>query len=187
MRRITLLCAASVALTWSSAAQAQKHDASGASHETAGIHEEETEHLNTVGLFGGGTVKRGEPGEATLALEYTRRFRHGEKIWPVWLGAVGEVVLADEKEYLLILVAYWRPPHSQAWLRTGPGVEWTTEESHEAGHGESTETTTEFVYRLGGGYTMELGGGIGLAPSLDLDFVRSTVAVVFGFTLEYGF
>jgi hypothetical protein len=187
MRRITLLCAASVALTWSSAAPAQAQHAPGASHETAGPHEEGAARLNTVGLFGGATVKRGEPGEATLALEYTRKFRHREKTRPVWLGAIGEVVLADEKEYLLILVAYWQPPHSQAWLRTGPGVEWTTEESHEAGHGESTETATEFVYRLGGGYTMELGGGIGVAPSLDVDFVRSDVAVVFGFTLEYGF
>ena len=61
-------------------------------------------------------------------------------------------------------MAYGRPPHTEAWIRTGPGAEWTTEESREPGHEGATEKTTDFVYRLGVGYTMELGGGIGLSP-----------------------
>jgi len=111
--------------------------------------------------------------------------------WAV--GGFGEVIFAEHTEYLLGIPLYFFLTE-RFWLRTGPGVEFVTEslEEHE-GHSVSssssqTPTTTEskFLFRLGAGYNIEL-GGLTLTPSLDLDLVRNARALVWGLNIGKSF
>ena len=65
-----------------------------------------------------------------------------------------------------------------------PGVEFITEDvTH---HGENLSKKTEFVLRMGAGYTFNL-GILTLAPGINLDIVRDHTSLVAGLNVGYGF
>ncbi len=69
------------------------------------------------------------------------------------------------------------------WIRSGPGIEILQEE---IGHTGETESKTEFLYRVGAGYSFHF-GRFSIDPSVDLDFIRNSTTLVWGVNFGMGF
>ena len=151
--------------------------------ETASSHvNEHAIHWNHIAVFIGATSKFEKEGtHFSIGLDYVRRLPPTTR-WDV--SVFGEAIFEKHTEWLFgIPLIYW--PSHHIWLRTGPGIEILLEEEHH--HTETiTETTVEFLWRLGIGYEIEFGNYV-LSPSIDLDFGRSTTAMVWGLNFGYGF
>lgn len=142
-------------------------------------------HAHHVAVFGGTTVNLEKSGaHATVGLDYVFRLSEGRS--PYGVGIFGEAILASHTEWVAGALAYFFPVGG-LWFRTGPGMEFVTEEHEGEGEGSSTLShTTEFLYRVGAGYNFGIGSVI-LAPSVDLDIVRAHTTLVIGLNVGYGF
>lgn len=149
-------------------------------------------HLNHIAMFAGATSFIEKVGtHFSLGVDYLRYFRH-EQRWGI--SIFGEVILAEHTEWLFGIPIYYQFENN-LWLRSGPGLEFHKEEITEKnGHEDSeadqnhtaTESKTEFVLRIGMGYNIHV-ATITIAPSLDLDFLRSTTSLVWGINVGKGF
>jgi hypothetical protein len=151
--------------------------------ETAGPHKNEhTTHWNHIAVFDGATSKFEKEGtHFTLGLDYIRKFPPSGR-WAI--SIFGEAIFEEHTEWLIGIPLFYRL-YDNLWVRTGPGIEILQEEEHD--HGETkTEIKVEFLWRVGIGYDFEF-GKYSIAPSIDVDFGRSTTAVVWGLNFGYGF
>ena len=147
-------------------------------HETHVSHS----HWNHMAIFAGATSKFEKQGtHFTLGLDYVRKFPPSGR-WAV--SVFGEAIFEEHTEWLFgIPIIYW--PSDHIWLRIGPGIEILKEEEHH--HTETkAETKIEFLWRIGIGYEIE-SRKYTITPSIDIDFERSTTALVWGFNFGYGF
>ena len=144
---------------------------------------QENEHqlMNEISFFIGETSYLDHQGNYfSPGIEYTRRFSEH-----ILLGVWAEAIMAKNTEWTLGIPLYLT--HKHFWLRLAPGIEILKEEIESEQVGETEiESKTEFLFRTGIGYTFHLGNVL-LTPSFDVDFVRSTVAAVFGISIGYGF
>ena len=69
------------------------------------------------------------------------------------------------------------------WIRTGPGIEILQEEKE---HNGETESKTEFLIRIGAGYSIHFGKFF-IDPSIDIDFLRSSTTLVWGVNFGRAF
>lgn len=149
-------------------------------------------HLNHIAMFAGATSFLEKEGtHFTLGVDYLRYFTH-EQRWGI--SAFGEVILAEHSEWLFGIPLIYHFGNN-LWLRSGPGIEIHQEEKTEKnGHEDSgsdqnhaaTESKTELVLRIGMGYNIHM-ATITIAPSLDLDFLRSSTSLVWGINIGMGF
>jgi len=151
--------------------------------EMAGTHKNEHSiHWNHIAVFGGATSKFEKEGtHFSIGMDYLRKFPAKGNLA---ISLFAEAIFEEHIEWLFgIPVIYW--VSDNLWIRTGPGIEILQEEKHD--HAETkTETKTEFLWRAGVGYDIEF-GKYNLAPSIDIDFERSTTALVWGLNFGYGF
>jgi len=97
-------------------------------------------------------------------------------------GIFTEAIFAHHTEWLFgTFLSYEITEH--LWIRSGPGIEILQEE---IGHTGETESKTEFLYRVGAGYSFHF-GRISIDPSIDLDFVRSSTTLAWGVNFGMGF
>ena len=141
--------------------------------ENQGHHDESHHHNHHIGLFGGFTNDLDEHNDFTLGLDYVYRL-------PVWeqrlgMGAFGEVIFAEHKEYLLGIPLMLKPAGNLFFV-VAPGIVIVEEES----------TDNHFLFRLGAGYEIDL-RNISLTPTVNLDFVEGEESLVFGISLGKGF
>ena len=145
--------------------------------ESAG--KEETK--NDIGLFLGGTTGlEGGGTNFSIGLDYARRISSD-----IGLGIWGEAVVKDEMEFTFGLPIYY---YIEEWyVRVAPGVELEKEASESSEGSESTDTSVNFLLRLGGGYEIEMSNGFAIVPSVDVDVVRSEVSLVWGAAISKKF
>ena len=148
-------------------------------------HTSETAHQHHIAVFGGATVNLEKSGaHATIGLDYVFRLSEGRS--PFGIGLYGEAILAGHTEWVVGMLAVYYPVDG-LWFRTGPGVEFVTEDDEGEGRAEGTLSHSgEFLYRVGAGYTFGV-GRFTVAPSLDLDIVRAHASLVAGVNFGYGF
>ena len=138
-------------------------------------------YQNEIAGFIGATTQSTRPGtHFTLGADYVRLLSLGK---PWGLSIYGEAIFAEHTEWVAGLTGSYKVT-DKFWLRTGPGVE-ILQEAVEGSHDE-TEIKTEFLYRIGMGYSFHL-TGLTIAPSLDFDFVRHHDAVVWGINIAKPF
>ena len=146
-------------------------------------HEKENEHflMNEISLFIGGTSYIDHQGNYfSPGIDYARRLSEH-----VLLGVWAEAILAEHTEWTIGIPVYLTYNHF--WVRLAPGIELVKEEVESEHSAEpEIESKTEFLIRTGLGYTFHLGNVL-LSPGCDVDFVRSTVALVYGLNIGYGF
>ena len=138
--------------------------------------------LNHIALFTGITSQLEKSGnDFSLGLDYVRILGADR----LWAGSVfAEAIFAEHTEFVFGMVIFHRIGE-QFWIRTGPGIEIIQEEDHNS-HDHQTTSKVEFLYRIGCGYPFHF-GSITLTPSVDLDFVRSSTALVWGVNLGKSF
>ena len=139
-------------------------------------------HWNHIAVFGGATSKLEKEGtHFTLGMDYIRKFPPSGQ-WAI--GIFGEAILEEHTEWLFGIPLFLYL-HENLWIRTGPGIEILQDKNHD--HAQTkTETKFEFLWRAGMGYDFEF-GRYTIAPSVDIDFVRKTTALVWDLNLGYGF
>jgi len=148
-------------------------------HET-NLEGEHHFHHNHVALFtGASTILKEDNTNFTLGVDYTRYFS------PECNFAVGiytEAIFAHHTEWILGAVLVYEITEN-FWIHSGPGVEILQED---IGHTGKTESKTEFLFRVGMGYSFHF-GRFSAEPSVDLDFVRSSTTLVWGVNFGMGF
>ncbi len=177
-----------------------------ASVESSSAQEQE-EHRNHTGPFIG--LTRSDLHDTvsfTAGFDYIRKFHDG--VWGV--GAIGEVVFADEPEYVFIVPVYREV--GPLYVRSGPGFEYVSEGEEEEGEeededqagsipkaldedpeeddpeGDETGGETTVLFRIGVGYEIEIKNGWTVTPSFDIDFGgRRNRFLVLGATIAKGF
>lgn len=97
-------------------------------------------------------------------------------------GIYSEVIFAHHTEWVFGAVLFYGLTE-HTWIRTGPGIENLQEENE---HNGETESKTEFLYRIGAGYSIHIGKYF-LDPSVDLDFLRSSTTLVWGVNFGLSF
>ena len=162
-----------------------------AQHSETTTHESHF-HRNHIAAFVGGTSQVEKKGTSfSLGIDYIRKLPPSGR-WGI--SVFVEAIFADRTEWLFGIPVYFQF-YKNMWVRTGPGIEILQEEVEgEYGDGGSalasthptTKSKAEFLYRFGVGYEFQV-GGLTVAPSLDLDFVRSTTALVWGINIGKGF
>jgi len=147
-------------------------------------------HRNHLGLTLAATrqLAEGAGTHFTLGLDYEYRLSKG-----VGIGVIGELIFAEETEYLFALPLFLHVSES-LWFRIAPGFE-VAHHSEEGGdvhaeedhsNGDSTSQKTEFLIRIGIGYGFAA-GGFTITPTIDLDFFRSHTSLVWGISIGKGF
>jgi len=148
-------------------------------HETI-LEGENHFHYNHFALFGGAsTLFEGNHTSFTVGADYIRYFSPESKFS---VGIFSEAIFAHHTEWLFGTVLIYRIT-KHLWVRSGPGIELLQEEF---GHTGETESKTEFLYRVGAGYSFHF-GRFSIDPSVDLDFVRSSTTLVWGVNFGMGF
>jgi hypothetical protein len=156
-------------------------------------HENETRkhhfQSNYIGILAGATTKLEKEGtHFTLGADYIRKFPHTGR-WGI--SIFGEVIFEEHTEWLFGIPVYYKF-YKNLLIRTGPGIEIIQEEvNNESAHNSTSEhhetiSRTEFLWRIGILYEFEI-GSLFIAPSVDVDFERSTTAVVWGVNFGMGF
>jgi hypothetical protein len=137
-------------------------------------------HYNHVAIFGGASsVFETNKTHLTLGADYIRYFSPESDFAA---GAYTEAIFTHHTEWLLgIVIFYGLTEHF--WLRAGPGIE-ILQEDLECGCG--TKSKTEFLFRIGAGYSIHL-GVFSVDPSMDIDFLRSTTTLVWGVNVGWAF
>lgn len=141
--------------------------------------EDEHKKYNEIFVFFGGTSYIDHDGDYfSVGVDYGRILtdHFGVGLWV-------EVIYAEHTEYTGGLPFYFFQNHF--WFRIAPGFE-ILQEAKDPHHPHETESVTEFLLRAGFGYAFHY-GEIVIAPSLDADFVRTTVALVYGVNVGYAF
>ena len=147
-------------------------------HETS-LDGENHFHYNHFALFvGASSLFEREETHFTLGADYVR-YLSPESNFAV--GIYTEAIFAHHTEWLFGAVLFYRLTE-HLWIRSGPGIEILQEE---IAHTGETESKTEFLYRVGAGYSFHF-GRISIAPSVDLDFVRSSPTLVWGVNIGMG-
>ncbi len=137
-------------------------------------------HYNHLALFSGAsTLFEGNQTSFTFGADYIRYFSPESKFAA---GIFTEAIFAHHTEWLFGAVLFYGIT-KHLWIRSGPGIEILQEE---IGHTGETESITEFLYRVGAGYSFHF-GRISIDPSVDLDFVRSSTTLVWGVNFGMGF
>ena len=134
-------------------------------------------HYNHFAVFtGASSLFERDDTHFTLGLDYLRYFSPESNFGA---GVFAEAIFAHHTEWLFgALLYYGLTEH--LWVRTGPGIE-ILQEDLECGCG--TETKTEFLIRIGAGYSIHFGRFF-IDPSIDIDFLRSSTTLVWG--LNFG-
>jgi len=136
--------------------------------------EEREGAIQAVGLFLGGTTKFKDGSEETsftLAGEY----EYIGQNWGPWgVAGVVEIIFAHDLEYIIMPMAYYHPI-DEAFIRAGVGLE--------VGSKNEEGRDAHLILRVGVGYSFEVGEGILLVPSFDIDGIRSDPAMAYGLVL----
>jgi hypothetical protein len=195
---VGLLMLALVAVPAVAVENDDENDAQKAEHGDAAEHAEKVEHegeqsshhsrahLNEVAVFLGGTDEPGHDTEFTWGLDYKRRIAER---WAV--GALFDYAGGGQRNSVVApMVAFW-PGLGNLQLLAAAGVEF-----HQGGDGGghqksgegggTDEDATYFLFRLGIGYDIHLGGSFGLVPNLNVDFVNNEKVWVYGLAVTYG-
>lgn len=148
-----------------------------------GTHSEHRHHI--AGLVAATTNLDGNHTDFTLGGDY--QYRLSPRLG---VGGFGEVIFAEHTERLLGISLYFYPVES-LWLRTGSGVVFVKEsseehEEHSSATDQPTTTESKFLFRFGAGYNFEM-GGLTITPSLDLDLVCNSRALVWGLGIGKSF
>ena len=135
---------------------------------------------NQIAVFtGASSLFEREETHFTLGADYMRYFSPESNFSA---GVFAEAIFAHHTEWLFgALLYYGLTEH--LWVRTGPGIE-ILQEDLECGCG--TETKTEFLIRIGAGYSIHFGRFF-IDPSIDFDFLRSSTTLVWGVNFGMGF
>jgi hypothetical protein len=143
---------------------------------------EEVEHLNELALVLAGTYEHeSEKSYFTFGVEYERRI--GRRFG---IGVAGEYV-TDVDAFILVGTFEFRPVPALK-LFAGPGFESKPEEHHEPVSPEP-DRKTDFLLRMGAGYSVELGGHYSLTPFVAFDLLAGEGgrAWVYGVSFGRGF
>jgi hypothetical protein len=134
-------------------------------------------NFNHIALFvGASSLFERDDTHFTLGVDYMRYFTPESDFSA---GIYAEAIFAHYTELLFgALLYYGLTEH--LWIRTGPGIEILQEEQ-ECGCG--TNTKSEFLIRIGAGYSIHFGKFF-VDPSIDIDFLRSSTTLVWG--LNFG-
>jgi len=137
-------------------------------------------HYNQFALFtGASTLFEKDKTHFTLGLDYLRYFSPESNFGA---GIFAEAIFAHHTEWLFgVLLYYGLTEH--LWVRSGPGIEILQEENEHTGESESK---TEFLIRIGAGYSIHFGKFF-IDPSVDLDFLRSSTTLVWGVNTGISF
>ena len=142
--------------------------------------EENHFYYNRVAVFtGASSLFERDATYFTLGADYMRYFSPESDFAA---GVYTEAIFADHTELLFGAVLYYGITE-HLWIRTGPGIEILQEEL-ECGCGTTTET--EFLIRIGTGYSIHFGKFF-IDPSIDIDFLRSSTTLVWGINLGTAF
>ena len=134
---------------------------------------------NEIFVFIGGTSYIDHQGDYFSAgLDYAHRLSDHTGI-----GVWGEAIFAEHTEWTFGVPFYYFNNHF--FVRVAPGVEFL-QEAKDPDHPHETESVTAFLFRAGFGYAFHF-GNILIAPSFDVDWVRTTVAAVYGVNVGYAF
>jgi len=137
-------------------------------------------HHNHVAIFvGASSVFEKSGTHFTLGADYIRYFSPESDFA---IGVYSEAIFDHHTEWVIGTVLFYGL-NEHFWLRAGPGIE-LLQEDLECGCG--TKTKTEFLIRVGAGYSIHL-GNISIDPSVDLDFIRSSTTLVWGVNFGLGF
>ena len=148
-------------------------------HETSLVGENHFNY-NHIALFvGASTLFERDHTSFTLGADYIRFFSPESNFAA---GIYTEAIFDHHTEWLFgAVLFYWLTEH--LWIRTGPGIEILQEEQ-ECGCG--TKTETEFLIRIGAGYSIHFGKFF-VDPSIDFDFLRSSTTLVWGVNFGMAF
>ena len=129
-------------------------------------------HLNSVSAFLGVTSEGRRQLASTLGLEYERRLSDRWFITPAIEHAFGNLDFS--------IVALTLGYRLNRWaVYAGQGVEW-------AQHEDGAETQSEFLFRTGVLYELEVGDLI-VSPHAIVDFVAYDKVAVIGVTVGFNF
>lgn len=163
--------------------------ANGFSQHHGNVEHEQHFHANYFGVLAGATTKLEKEGTYfTLGADYIRKFPHTGR-WG--LSIFGEVIFEEHAEWLFGIPVYYKF-YKNLLIRTGPGIEIIQEEvKNENAHNSTSDhheakSRAEFLWRFGILYEFEV-GNLFIAPSMDVDFERTTTAAVWGVNLGMGF
>jgi len=160
---------------------AQNYALTDSSSSDSGIHDAHG-NQNHIAIFTGVTSQLEKVGNHfSLGLDYVRKF----SVSGNWAGSVfAEAIFSEHTEMVFGFVIYHRLGEA-FWIRTGPGIEIIPEEDHES-HDHTMKSRVEFLYRIGCGYPFHF-EAFTIAPSVDLDIVRSATALVWGINIAKSF
>ena len=97
-----------------------------------------------------------------------------------------EIIFTKHPEWVFGALVYYRF-YDKFFVRTGPGIEIIKhEETDPECNCIKVDTETEFLYRVGIGYSHHTKNII-FTPTIDIDLVRSETAVVFGINVGFSF
>jgi hypothetical protein len=173
---VAIICLSSVNL-WAQENQVDAEDSQSHSGET---HMD----LNELAIFVGGTAKTEIKGTYfSLGLDYLRALSPS-KDWGA--GVYTEIIFTKHPEWVFGALVYYRF-YNKFFARTGPGIEFIKhEETDSECNCTNVNTETEFLYRVGIGYSHHTKNII-FTPTVDIDLVRSETALVFGFNVGFSF
>jgi len=148
-------------------------------HETS-LEGENHFHYNHIAVFiGASSLFEREETHFTLGADYIRYFSPESNFA---VGIYSEAIFAHHTEWVFGTVLFYGIIE-HLWFRAGPGIEILQEEIEHTG---DTETKTEFLIRVGTGYSIHFGRFF-VDPSIDIDFLRSTTTLVWGVNFGLGF
>ena len=172
LKFVLLIIIALILLPFRFFAQSENHKSN--------LEEEKHFHYNHVAVFiGASSLFERDATYFTLGADYIRYFSP-ESDFAV--GVYSEAIFAHHTEWLFGAVLFYGLTE-HLWIRTGPGIE-ILQEDLECGCG--TETKTEFLIRIGTGYSIHFGMFF-IDPSIDIDFLRSSTTLVWGVNFGMAF
>lgn len=150
---------------------------------------EDHHHPNHLAVFLGGTDGKGDTGVGfTVGVDCERRLNE-------WLGVVALFDYAARPlDETVLGVGLMVHPAGRLAFAVAPGVVFEkdhgthgTASRSDGVHGELSDTTAEFMIRIGLMYQIELGERFSLAPQLNLDLLGRDTVPVFGISAGVGF
>jgi len=172
LKFVLLIIIALILLPFRFFAQSENHKSN--------LEEEKHFHYNHVAVFiGASSLFERDATYFTLGADYIRYFSPKSDFA---VGVYSEAIFAHHTEWLLGLVVFYGLT-KHLWIRSGPGIEILQEENEHSGESESK---TEFLIRIGAGYSVHIGRFF-IDPSIDLDFLRSSTTLVWGVNFGMAF
>ena len=175
------------------AGAADGHDDHGGGEAHHGAHHEahHGHHARHLAVFSGVTRASGES-DFTLGADFEYRLPHFEGLLGV--GALVDATFGDGG-HVIVAAPLFVHPHGGVKLVAAPGIERVDGggKGHGGDHagkalagGGGKGSHTEFLFRLGVGYDLHLGGW-SLTPAYNVDFVDGHRASVIGVNVGFGF